>query len=247
MRSALMLFVACMFSACVNTSRMDKTLAYAQVHTELAVNYFDVGQVGIAVREAELALSAAPSYAPAHNLLALMYAQLRQNDKADVHFNQALAGASNTTDVRNNYAWFLCGSGRADEAMVQFAKVLRDPLYVSMDKALVNAGVCAARMGRFDLAHSYLNAALDVNPKNAVAYLYRAHMAVSEKRFDAAREDARAAEILQDKSKLLWLNVRLAQAQKQLSEESRLIAALLLDAPTSDEAAWARAGDFNQF
>lgn len=110
--------------------------AFAQVHTDLAGEYYRVGQVAVAVKEAEYALAASPDFVPAHNLLALMYAQMRQTAQADAHFAAALKFEPNNTDLRNNYAWYLCGSGRADLALSEFSKVLRDPIYASMDKAL---------------------------------------------------------------------------------------------------------------
>lgn len=248
MKRALILCLAVLSAACAQTATQKNTQGFAQIHTELAARYYKVGQVAVAVNEAESVLNVSPNYVPAHNLLALMYAQLHQNDKADAHFVSALSLESNNTDLRNNYAWFLCGSGRSDDALAEFSKVLRDPLYASMDKALTNAGVCAARIGRMDLASSYLNAALDVNAKNAVAYAYRAHMLITQKSWAAARKDlTQAQENNLGATDLLWLKARLAQASGQLNTAQTAIAELVRIAPTSEQANWARNENFDRF
>ena len=59
---------AAMVGACATTS--DKTLAQARAHTELAARYYEVGQVAVAVQEAQIALKSDNAYVPAHTLLA---------------------------------------------------------------------------------------------------------------------------------------------------------------------------------
>ena len=251
MKGALVIVMAFVCAACAQMSMMMSDgggHAFAQVHTDLAAQYYKVGQVSVAVQEAELALSGSPNFVPAHNLLALMYAQLHENTKANEHFTKALSIEPKNTDLRNNYAWFLCGAGRSNEALNEFSKVLRDPLYVSMDKALTNAGACAARIGRLDLATSYLNAALEVNPNNGVAYLYRGHLALNEKSYGAASEAMQVAERNLGRSiPLMWLSARLAKAQGRTARLNQIVAAIVRESPISEEAAWARAGQFNAF
>ena len=150
-------------SACASTNA-NNAQAQARVHTELAARYYQAGQVAVAVQEAQIALDSDAGYVPGHTLLALIYAQLRQNAQADAHFRQALslseAQRLPTSDLRNSYAWYLCQTDRMAQGLNELSPVLRDPLYGSLDKALVNASVCAARMGQYELADSYVNAAL---------------------------------------------------------------------------------------
>lgn len=249
--TVVMLVIVAVCAACAQTTTIAPDgggHAFAQVHTDLAAQYYQVGQVSVAVQEAEQALSGTPNFVPAHNLLALMYAQLHENTKANEHFTKALSIEPKNTDLRNNYAWFLCGTNRSTEALTEFSKVLRDPLYPSMDKALTNAGACAARIGRLDLATSYLNAALKVNPNNGVAYLYRGHVALNEQSYAAASEALQAAEnTLGRSTSLLWLSARLAKAQGRTEQLNQIIAAIVQESPISEEAAWARAGQFDVF
>lgn len=85
-----------------------------------------------------------------------------------------------TSDLRNSYAWYLCQTDRMAQGLNELSPVLRDPLYGSLDKALVNASVCAARLEQYELADSYINAALAMRPDFATAYLYRGHLAVQK-------------------------------------------------------------------
>ena len=94
--------------------RADAAHNQARAHTELAARYYQVGQVAVAVQEAQIALASDANYVPAQTLLALIYAELRQNKLADAHFERALklSAAQNVsnTDLRNSYAWYLCQS-----------------------------------------------------------------------------------------------------------------------------------------
>ena len=135
-------------AACASTGA-NSAQAQARVHTELAARYYQAGQVAVAVKEAQIALNSDAGYVPGHTLLALIYAQLRQNTQADEHFRQALslseAQRLPASDLRNSYAWYLCQTDRMAQGLRELSPVLRDPLYDSLDKALVNAGVCAAQ------------------------------------------------------------------------------------------------------
>ena len=246
---ALVLTFSIGLSAHAQTAKESKSQAAARLHAELAVRYHTVGQVAVAVDELKLALEARSDYVPALTLLGLIEAQLRQNEQADAHFTQALAAAQSQkisdTDIRNSYAWFLCGSDRGEQALAEFATVFRDPVYPSMGKALTNAGVCAARLGRHDLALAYLNATLDRDANNAVALIYRGQVFVSTQQFANARNDLLAAQNLQsDEPTIAWLEIRLAQAQHQ-----RMAArdALIRNYPTSVEAEWARSNQYDKF
>ena len=46
---------------------------------------------------------------------------------------------------------------------------------------------------------------------------------------------------------LMWLSARLAKAQGRTSRLNQIVAAIVRESPISEEAAWARAGQFNAF
>ncbi len=230
----------------------------ARVHTELAARYYQVGQIAVAVQEAQIAERSDADYVPAQTLLALMYAQLRQDVLADRYFGNALrlSAAQNmsSTDLRNSYAWYLCQSERYTQGLAELSQVMRDPLYGSMDKALVNASVCAARSGQIDLASSYIKAANDMQPNFAVGLLYRAHIALSAGQYGQAKQDLQQLQKLMDanSAEVLWLLARFEHLGAQgVSEVSGVgVGAsmrLQKNHPIGNEITWLRANRWQWF
>ena len=239
-------------SACASTNA-NNAQAQARVHTELAARYYQAGQVAVAVQEAQIALDSDAGYVPGHTLLALIYAQLRQNAQADAHFRQALslseAQRLPTSDLRNSYAWYLCQTDRMAQGLNELSPVLRDPLYGSLDKALVNASVCAARMEQYELADSYVNAALAMRPDFATAYLYRGHLAVQKSQWRAAQADWQMTQKLwveaSETPETLWLLARIEHGSS--SHRTGAAERLQKQFPASQEAKWLRAEQWQWF
>ena len=239
-------------SACASTNA-NNAQAQARVHTELAARYYQAGQVAVAVQEAQIALDSDAGYVPGHTLLALIYAQLRQNAQADAHFRQALslseAQRLPTSDLRNSYAWYLCQTDRMAQGLNELSPVLRDPLYGSLDKALVNASVCAARLEQYELADSYVNAALAMRPDFATAYLYRGHLAVQKSQWRAAQADWQMTQKLwveaSETPDTLWLLARIEHGSS--SHRTGAAERLQKQFPASQEAKWLRAEQWQWF
>ena len=239
-------------SACASTDA-NNAQAQARVHTELAARYYQAGQVAVAVQEAQIALDSDAGYVPGHTLLALIYAQLRQNAQADAHFRQALslseAQRLPTSDLRNSYAWYLCQTDRMAQGLNELSPVLRDPLYGSLDKALVNASVCAARLEQYELADSYVNAALAMRPDFATAYLYRGHLAVQKSQWRAAQADWQMTQKLwveaSETPETLWLLARIEHGSP--SHRTGAAERLQKQFPASQEAKWLRAEQWQWF
>ena len=239
-------------SACASTNA-NNAQAQARVHTELAARYYQAGQVAVAVQEAQIALDSDAGYVPGHTLLALIYAQLRQNAQADAHFRQALslseAQRLPTSDLRNSYAWYLCQTDRMAQGLNELSPVLRDPLYGSLDKALVNASVCAARLEQYELADSYVNAALAMRPDFATAYLYRGHLAVQKSQWRAAQADWQMTQKLwieaSETPETLWLLARIEHGSS--SHRTGAAERLQKQFPASQEAKWLRAEQWQWF
>ena len=239
-------------SACASTNA-NSAQAQARVHTELAARYYQAGQVAVAVQEAQIALDSDAGYVPGHTLLALIYAQLRQNAQADAHFRQALslseAQRLPTSDLRNSYAWYLCQTDRMAQGLNELSPVLRDPLYGSLDKALVNASVCAARLEQYELADSYVNAALAMRPDFATAYLYRGHLAVQKSQWRAAQADWQMTQKLwveaSETPETLWLLARIEHGSS--SHRTGAAERLQKQFPASQEAKWLRAEQWQWF
>ncbi len=134
----------------------------AKIHTELAAEYYYRGQFDVAIDEITEALQADENYAPAHNVLGLVYMALHDNDMAHKNFKHALKLTPNDPEVHNNYGWFLCQRmpQQMDKAMDHFLVAIRDRMYSTPEKSFANAGACEIKRGDYDAAAEYFRRAL---------------------------------------------------------------------------------------
>jgi type IV pilus assembly protein PilF len=159
----------------------------AQIRTELAAGYYERGQMDIALEELGNAKSIDASYPKIYNVYGLVYAMLGERAKAEENFKQALSLAPNDSQIRENWGAFLCGTGHPREALPEFERVLKDPLYKTPEIALINAGKCSAALGDSKAADVYLRRALSVSPGNPIAAYNLALLAYRDKRNGEAR------------------------------------------------------------
>jgi type IV pilus assembly protein PilF len=172
-RDAQTVLLACCFAllgACVSQTTVENKIPdqaapsdpafRAKLHTERAAEYLRVGNYATALEAAQTALTHVPAYAPAYNVLGIIHMQLKQDDKAEQALAQALRLAPNDSEVLNNYGWFVCERRDPKAAMAYFERALRNPLYVSPERALHNAGHCARKSRDFGTAEASFRAAL---------------------------------------------------------------------------------------
>jgi type IV pilus assembly protein PilF len=159
----------------------------AAIRTELAAGYYERGQMDVALEELGAARALDPTYPRLYNIYGLVYAMLGERDKADESFRQAIALAPNDSDIRANWGAYLCGTGRAREAMPEFEQVLRDPLHKSPEIVLINAGKCSIALGQPRNADDYFRRALTASPGNPIAAYNLALLAYRESRVGEAR------------------------------------------------------------
>ena len=136
----------------------------AEIHTSLASQYYQRGNFVVALDETRLALKDDSTYYPALNVRALVFMELREDAQARAAIERALSLAPNDPDVQNNFGWFLCLRGDSARAMEMLRRVQADPLYVTPEKALLNAGLCARFAGRNVEAEDYLRRAVVFKP-----------------------------------------------------------------------------------
>ena len=160
--------------------------ARAKIRTDLAAGYYQRGQMDIALEELGNAKALDPAYPKIYDIYGLVYAMLGERAKAEENFRQALALAPNDPDIRENWGAFLCGTGRAREALPEFEQVLKDPLYKTPEIALINAGKCSAAIGDTKSAEEYLRRALTTSPGNPIAAYNLALIAYRDKRVGEA-------------------------------------------------------------
>jgi type IV pilus assembly protein PilF len=217
----------------------------ARLHTELASGYFELGNYGVALQEANEALKSDPNFAPALNVLGMVYMELRDDRAADANFQRALRIAPFDSDVNNNYGWFLCLRKREQESIKYFLAALRNPLYATPDKSWVNAGICARRVGDLTAAEGYFQQALKVRTYQPQALYQLADMAYRRKNHpDAKVYLTRLLREMEPTAETLWLALRVERGLGDRSAEASLGFQLRNKFPESREARALMAGQY---
>ena len=136
----------------------------ALIRMQLAVEYYEQGQMEVALDEIKKALQADPSLADAYGVRALIYMGMGELALAQDNFLRALSLAPRNPDLSNNYGSFLCQNGRAAQSIAYFDAALTNRAYLSKGNALNNAGSCSLKINDLVNAERYLLGALEVTP-----------------------------------------------------------------------------------
>lgn len=248
---AALLLAGCVSQTTVETrSVTDTTMAdarrRAELRTQLASEYYQRGNFVVALDETRQAERSDPSYYQAYNVRALVYMELREDALARQAFEKALSIAPNDPDVMNNFGWFLCLRGEPDRGMAFFKRVQADPLYVTPEKALLNAGLCARINGRNAEAEDFLRRAVVFKPDLAGA-LYSLAELTFEKGSIKESENYlnRYMRLGEPTLSALVLGVRIARAQGDKVAEDSMMQQLrrrFPDAPQTRELQQGMAG-----
>lgn len=161
--------------------------ASAKIHTELAAQYYDRGQLGVALEELSLALKSKSDYAPAYNVRGLVRMALHEDQQADEDFQYSLRLNSNDPDSHNNYGWFLCKRGKELDSIKHFMAALKNPLYSTPGKAYLNAGLCSMKAGNTKDAEEFLQNALTAQPNMPEALLALSNLDFTKEDYAGAK------------------------------------------------------------
>jgi type IV pilus assembly protein PilF len=171
----------------------NNTQRRVRLHTELAAGYYSRGQYEVALQELNDAAKLDSNSAPAHNVAGLIYMELKEDARADSEFQRAVQLAPGDGDIRNNYGWFLCQKNREKQSLEQFELAVRNPLYHTPEVALVNAGLCSARIGEIKAAEDYYRRALAAQPNSTSAHYGLADLSYKAAHYKEARASLRNA------------------------------------------------------
>lgn len=217
----------------------------ARLHTELASGYFELGNYGVALQEADIALKADANYAPAYNVLGLVYMELRDDRAAEQNFQHALRISPLDSDANNNYGWFLCQRKREQESVKYFLSALRNPLYTSPDRSWVNAGICSRQAGDLAAAEDYFQRALKLRPFQPQALFSLADMAYRRNNYPEAKAYlSQLQRNLTPSAEVLWLALRVERRLGDRNAEASFGFQLRKNFPDSREARALLAGQY---
>ncbi len=211
----------------------------ARIHTELGANYFQRGQMAVALEELHEAVRLDAKYGVAHSILALVYADLGDLPKAEASFQLAISVAPAEGEIRNNYGSYLCRQNRAKEGLEQFEISLRLPLYQTPNIALENAGNCALAASLIRPAEGYFARLVQLQPFNSRGYQGLAAIALKTARFDEVRRQVRMGLNAQPTSPELYFYGACAERRlnDKASEDSytQQLRSRFADSPLNDQ------------
>lgn len=198
-RSALPMVAALLLGGCatvpgvsgqavppVSEMQVSGATANAKVHVDLGMAYFEVARYAVALDEARVALGFDSSYAPAYQLMGLVYMYIDDIPAARDNFLRALALAPNDPEINNSYGWFQCVAGDMEDGLARLAAAARNPYYRTPSRPYTNAGLCHLRKGDDDAAESEFKRAVQVDPANRQAIFHLAGIAYRRGAYDAA-------------------------------------------------------------
>lgn len=209
----------------------------AVLNTQLGVEYLRQGAYDTALARLERAISIDPSYAPAHDALGLLYAQLKRPVEADGYFRKSIELQPENSGALNNYGQFLCSQGKAREGLEYFDRALNNPLYGTPENAQTNAGLCLVAADDDIGAAVRFAAALEANPQMAPALIQLCR--INFEQGDHLRARAylqRYTAVTKPGPTALWLGVQIERALGDKDAEFSYAVALRDGFPDSPEA-----------
>jgi len=217
----------------------------ARVHTELAAGYYGLGNMGVALEEVRIAMSADPGYGPAHNVAGLVYAELKEDRLAQQSFETALRINPLDPDANNNYGQYLCQRKREAEGIKYFLTALRNPLYRTPERSYMNAGMCSRRSGDNASAVDYFQRALKLRPNLPQALYQLADIEYRRENLAEAKGYLdRFNKISSPDAEVLWLGVRVERKLGHQNAEASYALQLQKNYPDSKETRALAAGQY---
>lgn len=143
----------------------------AAAHTELAMAYYEQGNMAVALEESRVALQADAGYAPAYNLLGLIQIALKDSVRARASFERAIRLDPRNPEVNHNFGRLLCDSGQGVEGLRRFMVAVQNPLYRTPARTWAAAGDCYQQLQRSDEALEAWTRALRLDANHTPAML----------------------------------------------------------------------------
>jgi type IV pilus assembly protein PilF len=238
--SSLLLAVvaACIASGCASDSNgAKKKVDASNYNMQLGISYLNQGDLGLAKQKLDRAMAENPSDPNVHSAMAMLQDRLGHPDKADGEFKSALSLGRNNPDILNNYAVYLCRTGRTDEGVKIFEEVAHNALYRTPEVAHTNAGVCLRNAKRDTQAAMSFQRALQIKPNFAEAAYQLADLDFGRGEVAEARATVdRYVSSFEATPDLLLIGVRITRKQGDRLAEEKFARKLRLDFPSSDQA-----------
>ncbi len=222
---------------CASSDGSRKRTDASTYNMQLGMAYLNQGDLGLAKEKLDRAMKENPGDPNVHSAMAMLEDRLGHPDKADQEFKAALNLGPRSPDVLNNYAVYLCRTGRTDEGVKYFEEAAHNALYRTPEAAYTNAGVCLRGAKRDTQAAMSFQRALQARPNFAEAAYQLADLDFERGETQEARAQVDgfigAFEATPD---LLLIGVRIARKQGDRLAEERFARRLRMDFPGSEQA-----------
>jgi type IV pilus assembly protein PilF len=230
--AAALALVACS----ATTNRAKKKGDASNYNMQLGMAYLNQGDLGLAKEKLDRALAENPGDPNVHSAMAMLQDRLGHPDQADKEFKTALNIGPRSPDVLNNYAVYLCRTGRVDEGVKTFEEAAHNALYRTPEAAFTNAGVCLRGAKRDTQAAMSFQRALQVRPSFAEAAYQLADLDFQRGEVQDARDTVdRFCSTYEPTADLLLIGVRITRKQGDRAAEEKFARKLRMDFPSSDQ------------
>lgn len=190
----------------------DRADTLSDTYVKLGLEYMKQGQRALALDKLQRAIQLSPRLPAAHNAIAILYEQLRQEKLAAEHYRLAVEYGPKDSLAHNNYGTFLCRQNEPQQAEQQFLLALQDPLYPTPEFAYENLGVCALRIPDKVKAEQYFRKALEIDPELSGTLYQMALLNFEANNYLSARAYLqRYSEVARHNPQSLWLGIRVEQ------------------------------------
>ena len=248
--TALIAALAVMFGSGLAGCSHDEPFAHkaapaqqAATNVQLAIEYMKLGKLDSSREFVERALSQDPNNANVQLTAGLVYERLNEMPKAEKAYSSAARLGVRDPNIQNNYAGFLCRTGKAVAGEKLFAEVARNPLYQTPEVALVNAGVCVRSTGDLLDADRYFNRALAIRPNMPEALLQLGNVAIDRGDGAVALESVqRYLAVNPPTPEILWLGFRAERKLSDVTAAAGFARRVQSEFPNSEQAQMMRAG-----
>lgn len=193
--------------------QQEKQKKAAEINVQLALAYYQRGNLEMAVDKSKRALAQNPELPSAHHASALINEALGYFEVAEKEYQATIKLNPRDSEAHNNYGNMLCRQGHYEKAKQEFMAALANPLYKTPELALTNGALCARQHKDNETAAQWLKQSLEKSPQYPLPLYYLAEMEFEQGHYPIARAYIeRYHKQAQKSAASLWLGIRIADA-----------------------------------
>lgn len=211
----------CLLAGCVTNDSVTKPQPEraAQINLEIGIDHLRKGNLALAKEKIDRSLEQDSRNANTHSVAGMLYDLLGDEKKAESHYDRAISLDPENSEIRNNYAVYLCQKGKYSRGEKFALDAADNVLYKTPEAALLNAGNCARRAGELQRAEVHYRKALQKRPKFAPALFEMADMQYGQTQYASARAFLqRYMEVGRTSPATLWLGHRIERSLGHTAE-----------------------------